>query len=537
VVSPDLAARAAAHGVATEYEDGWHKIVQVPEATVEAAIEAMAGGPGPSGGEAAATSPAACFLPDDMRIWGWAVQLYSARSADSWGIGDLGDLRRLADWSAGQGAKMIIVNPLHAGRTHPTVEPSPYYPTSRRFRHPIYLRLPQQNVEAGALNDDPHIDRDRIWPLKLAALERMWAAFAGDERFDRYVAERGKALEEFALFCALTDVHGGSWREWPAELQHASTPAVAQFAREHHDKVRFHQWLQWMLEDQLMAVASRVSVIQDLAVGIDPNGADAWALQDLLAPGMRVGAPPDMFNPDGQDWGLPAFDPWRLRAAEYVPFADALRANMVPGGGIRIDHILGLFRLFWIPEGADPHEGTYVKYPHDELFDVVARESQAAGAFAIGEDLGTVPPGVHETMQARKVLSYRLFWFEEDPPAQYPFQSLAAVTTHDLPTITGVLSGSDPSDELKQRIESAEPAGASVQEIIEDVYGQLAEAPSAIVAISLEDGLGVAERPNHPGTVNADNWSRALPLTIEGIEQDNRATALAAAVNRRRTAV
>ncbi len=296
-------------------------------------------------------------------------------------------------------------------------------------------------------------------------------------------------------------------------------------------RVRFHQWLQWMLDDQLMDVAGRLAVIQDLAVGIDPNGADAWALQDLLADGIRVGAPPDAFNTAGQDWGLPAFDPWALRAANYEPFADALTANMVSGGGIRIDHILGLFRLFWIPEGADPREGTYVQYPHDEMFEVVARASQSAGAFVIGEDLGTVPPGVHETMAARRVLSYRLFWFEDVPPSEYPFRSLAAVTTHDLPTITGVLSGSDPSDELRKRIEDVEPAGASIQEDIEDVYSKLAAAPSAIVAISLEDGLGVAERPNHPGTVNADNWSRALPFTIEEIEQSERARALAAKVS------
>ena len=418
MVDADLAARAAHYGVATEYENDRHEIQQVPAATIEAAIAAMADGPGPGAVDDSGAG-GACYLPEDMRIWGWAVQLYSTRSASSWGIGDLGDLRTLADWAAAQGARTIVVNPLHAGRTQPTVESSPYYPSSRRFRHPIYLRVPGAEP---ALNEAPLIDRDVIWPKKLAALESAWRDFGGDPRFEKFVDERGASLEQFATFCALSEVHDGTWREWPADVQHAASPAVASFAREHRDRVRFHQWLQWQLDVQLHEVADRIAVVQDLAVGFDPNGADGWALQDLLAKGMRVGAPPDSFNRAGQDWGLPAFDPWRLRAAGYEPFADALRANLVRGGGIRIDHVLGLFRLFWIPDGADPHEGTYVRYPHNELLDVVARASRDAGAFVMGEDLGTVPPGVHEALQARKLLSYRLFWFEDDPPASYPFQ-------------------------------------------------------------------------------------------------------------------
>ncbi len=284
--------------------------------------------------------------------------------------------------------------------------------------------------------------------------------------------------------------------------------------------------------------------MHDLAVGFDPGGADAWVWQDLVALDARIGAPPDEFNRAGQDWGLPPFIPWRLRAARYEPFVETLRAVLRGAGGLRVDHVMGLFRLFWVPPGAGPADGAYVRYPAGDLLDLLALESARAGAVVVGEDLGTVEPGVRTELAERAVLSMKLLWFEDDPPEAWPERSLALVTTHDLPTIAGVWTGSDLGDQrtagvpaveegmadLHRRLERRSGASddAPVADVVVAAHRALAAAPSALVAATLEDALGVPERPNMPGTVDTwPNWSLALPVPLEEVEADPTVAAVA----------
>lgn len=493
-------------------------------------------------------SPGHCFLPTDLRVWGWAAQLYATRSRSSWGIGDLADLRHLGEWSAGQGAATLLLNPLHAALPEIPQEPSPYFASSRCFRNPLYLRVEElpgaaqletldRLAAAGrALNHDRRIDRDAVWTLKSEALEQLYAGFPGDPAFERYRAERGQALQGYALFCALGEEYGYDWKKWPDGVRHPDRPGVAAFAATGagRQRTRYFAWLQWHLEQQLQAASRPLGLVQDLAIGTDRRGADAWMWQDSFALGMRVGAPPDEFNTLGQDWGLPPFDPWRLRAAAYEPFIQILRWGMGDGAGLRFDHVMGLFRLFWIPPDADPTQGTYVRYPWQDLLDILALESHRAGAFVVGEDLGTVEDFVRYELYVRQVLSYRLLWFEPDPPDRgtWPQQALAAVTTHDLPTIAGLLTGSDlerqraldlhPNEAstatLRDKLRSwtGVPDDAPVEVVIEQAYRLLGRAPCAIVTATLDDALGVEERPNMPGTMgDVPNWSLALPAPLE----------------------
>lgn len=505
--------------------------------------------------------PRRCHLPAELRSWGWTVQLYGARSAGSWGMGDLADLRRLARWSADHGAGVLAVNPLHAALPLDEQQPSPYFPSSRRFRNPLYLRIEEVPgaAEIGAdldelaaagrrLNGDPRIDRDAIWTLKRSALELTWVRFGGDPSFDAYRRAHGTSLETYATFCSLAEHHGTAWPDWPAEHRHPDQPEVATWATGHADRVRFHAWLQWRLDDQLARAGDGLDLVGDLAIGVDPGGADAWAWQDVLAPGVRVGAPPDDFNTQGQDWGLPPFVPWKLRAARYEPFVETLRAGFAHAGGLRIDHVMGLFRLFWIPPGADAVDGAYVRFAADEMLALVALESVRAGALVVGEDLGTVESGVRETLAERGVLSYRLVLFEPEPPETFPAQALAAVTTHDLPTVTGLLSGSDLADQRAIGLDPNEDGTAQLADRLTAVAGvreeddvtvelhrRLGRSPSMLVSGTLDDALGVPERPNMPGTTDEwPNWSIPLPKPLEEILADPEVEAISAALGRTR---
>ncbi|MBO0688915.1 MAG: 4-alpha-glucanotransferase, partial [Candidatus Dormibacteraeota bacterium] len=368
------------------------------------------------------------------------------------------------------------------------------------------------------------LDRDRVLDLKLQALEALFARFPGDPGLDAYREREGETLELFATFCVLCEHHGRRWREWPAELRHPGRPEVRAFAVRHAGRIRFHAWLQWQLDRQLAAAATELPPIHDLAVGVDPDGADAWLFQDVLARGVTVGAPPDPFAAQGQDWSVPPFDPWRLRRAAYEPFVRTLRANLRHGLGLRIDHVMGLFRLFWIPEGLGPQAGAYVRYPHRELLGILALESRRAGALVVGEDLGTVEADVRAELQRHRVLSYRLLWFEQQPPAGYPAEALAALTTHDLPTLAGIWEGADPDPGIRDRLRrhGGVREGASVAEAAAAAYGTLAASPCRLVAATLEDALGVVERPNRPGTGDPDNWSLALPVALPALLEDPR---------------
>lgn len=502
-------------------------------------------------------SPRRC--PEAPRAWGWAVQLYALRSAASWGMGDLGDLAELARWSAGRGAGVVMTNPLHAGPPIPDQNPSPYYASSRAWRNPLYLRV-EDLPGADALGDDltrlaaagralsaePLVDRAAVFQLKFEAFERLFATFeasaGSSERadFEAYLADKGAALARFATYCALAERHGAAYGTWPSELQHPDSDAVATLAAsaEVITRMRFHAWLQWRTAQQVeRAAGAGVQLVGDLAVGFDPEGADAWVYQDLLAHGCRVGAPPDAFNADGQDWGLPPFIPWKLRAAAYEPIIATLRSCLAGGGGLRIDHVMGLFRLWWIPPGAGARDGAYVRYPAEELLDVLAIEATRAGAFVVGEDLGTVEPEVREEMRARRLLGNRVLWFEPEPPSGFSESALASIATHDLPTVAGLWSGADLDEQrrvwgfanedgaalFRERLMAATGLGpdAAVPEVVAGAHVALATAPSAVVLGQLDDACAALDRPNLPGTVDErPNWRIPLPLTLEQIQAD-----------------
>lgn len=495
-------------------------------------------------------SPGRCFLPDDLRAWGFAAQLYAARSRASWGIGDLGDLARLGRWTRGLGGGAVMINPLTAATPVAPIEPSPYYPSSRRYRNPLFLRIEElpgwdglgadfraRLTSAGtALNSERRIDRDAIFRLKQEALEALFASFGGEHGFDWFCAGEGQALTDFATYAALAERHGKDWRQWPAGLRRPDGADVAVFrAGEGAARVRFHAWTQWLIDGQLARASKEIAVVHDLPIGLDVAGADAWCWQDMMARDVSVGAPADEFNANGQDWGLTPFIPWRLRAAHYRPFIETIRAMLRHAGGLRIDHVMGLFRLFWIPRALGAKGGAYVRSRADELLSIVALESLRAKAFIIGEDLGTVEPGVRETLAAQRMLSYRLLYFEPSPPEQFPELALSSVTTHDLPTIAGLWTHKDlealkriglaPNEDgtkaLREKLRNLGglDEGASVETAIEAVHRALARAPSRILLATLDDAVAVPERPNVPGTVREwPNWSLALPQTLEEIE-------------------
>lgn len=509
-------------------------------------------------------SPGVCYLPQRLQLWGWSAQLYALRSARSWGIGDFTDLRELGQWSARElGAGLIMVNPLQAALPIIPQEPSPYSPSSRRYLNPLYLRIEEipgadllapelRRLAAGGseLNREASIDRDAAFKLKKDALDQLWNRFSGDAGFERFCRAEGEALTVFATFCALAEHHGSAWHKWPAEYRAPRSPDVARFAGDHKERVRFFQWVQWLLDEQLARAGAAIPLMQDLPIGVDPDGADAWAWQDVFADGVAVGSPPDEYNTQGQNWGLPPFVPWKLRAAGYEPFIETVRGALRHAGGLRIDHVMGLFRLYWVPQGADPRDGAYVRYPADELLAILALESARARAYIVGEDLGTVEESARKKLAAARVLSYRLLWFEEDHPKKYPKRALAAVTTHDLPTIAGLWTGDDLEAQrrldlepnaagalkMRERLRSMARVAddAPVEEVVRRAHELLAQAPSAIVTATLEDALAVRERPNIPGAP-ADSWTRALPASLEDFKSHPLPRQLAACFENRST--
>ncbi|MBA3280589.1 MAG: 4-alpha-glucanotransferase [Geodermatophilaceae bacterium] len=507
-------------------------------------------------------SPGRCWLPEGWRAWGWTVQLYAARSGSSWGFGDLRDLRSIREWAQAAGAGFLLVNPLHAvAPTYPQ-EPSPYLPASRRFRNPLYLRVedvPGADAvdltavqEFGrALSGLPLIDRDAVWRIKRQALQQIFDAGHTQsgtnwiEALAQWRASAGKPLEEFATWCALADDFGLDFHGWPADLRRPDGSAVARFRAENEPRIAFHSWLQLALEQQLITATAGMTVLQDLPIGVDGGGADAWVWQDQLADGVRIGAPPDLLSTEGQNWGSPPLIPWRMRAAGYDAFIAAIRATMAATGGLRIDHVMGLFRLWWLPAGGAPAEGAYVRYPSADLLNIVALESHRAQAIVVGEDLGTVEPGVREAMAEHAILSYKLLWFEEQAPQRWPSMSMAAVTTHDLPTVAGLWSGADLVEqrrlctsadeslvagaaELRTRLR---PAGltdqASPASAVEAAYELLARSPATLLSATLEDAVADERRPNIPGTPNRANWALPMPVRIEDLAGHPTATAIA----------
>lgn len=581
------------------------------------------------GGSASAESkfrfivaPERCYVPEwaeqGERQWGLALQLYSLRSERNWGIGDFQDLASIVEWAGKLGVGVLGLNPLHALKNSRPYHVSPYSPNSRLFLNDLYIDVeqvaecrtsaeiqkrladPSFRAQLEAARKNELVDYNAVSSAKRAVLDLCYRAFLRDNFegtepdlkpktargwfFHHYVQEEGEPLEQYALFQAIEDerqfVQSRSvvWADWPEHYRMPASEAVAEFKRRHMKKVRFFQYLQWLAADQLKALVTKtheggmpIGFYHDFALGSDRYGADGWRFQDVLAMKADCGAPPDAFAPEGQNWGLSPADPVRLRASGYELFIEMLRNNLRYGGAIRIDHVMALFRLFWIPRGLPASKGTYVHYPAEDLLAILALESARARTLVIGEDLGTVPDWVRDRLAVAGVLSYRVFYFERTAsgafksPESYPAQSLAVVTTHDLPTLNGYWEGSDietraklglfPSDQAritmlaerqveKTRIlaalksegllppavpDDAAQTPAMTTELAEAIHLYLARTPSWIVLASIEDVIGSRVQTNLPGTVDQyPNWCCKLPMTVEELTRDSRFEHLAA---------
>ena len=581
----ELTRRAQAHGVATSYQDWRGRFVEVADETLAAVLSALGddGALGDDEPRLRASDPEVRALGDAVapfparRSWGFAVQLYSVRSRSSWGHGDLRDLADLTAWSGRDlGADFVLVNPLHAAEPRPPVSPSPYLPMSRRQISPLYLRIEdipeywglsasdRARVEAlagplrAASTTAALIDRDAVWAAKRAALElirtvRLTASRRAE--LDAFLARDRRALEDWAAWCAIADVHGPDWREWPRALTDPGSAEVTELRRTLADRIEFHAWVQWLAAEQFSAAqqAARragmtIGVITDLAVGAHPGGADAGARQDVIVPGVSVGAPPDEFNQRGQNWTLPPWHPGGLVAQAGRPLAELIAANTRNAGGLRVDHVMGLARLWWIPAGMSPDRGTYVRYDHELMGGVLAAEVARADALAIGEDLGTVEPWLRKFLAGRRVLGTSMLWFERRAdgtprrPGGWRRGCLATVGTHDMPPAAAFLTGEQVTIRAKlgllTRPEAEERAAAhaemdgwlamlaredllprqartrnpSPEEFTVALYAYLTRTPAVLVGVSLAEAAGERRPQNMPGTVDEyPNWR--IPLT------------------------
>jgi 4-alpha-glucanotransferase len=615
VVDDELAALAEAHGVATYYEDAGQRRADVdpdvvvavlaqldvdastPEA-VRRALAAPAKPPGTvvlregdvldetgtvdleDGGrlELPAALPLGYHRFGDRtvivaprklrpvpRSWGWMLQLYAMRSAESWGMGDYGDLATLARRSAAElGAGVLLVNPVQAISPTSPVERSPYSPSSRRFANPLYLRIadipayanadPETRAKIDALrppNDTDLIDYDAVWAAKAKALELLW-------RHEEHHAPEGDLLD-FARFCALAEAHGPDWREWPAAQQDPAT------ATADPERVAFHAWLQELCEQQLAAARRAahdagmpVGVVHDLPVGVNPGGADTWAVRDAFAADVTVGAPPDAFSEQGQDWGLPPWRPDRLAEQGYEPFRAVVRSVLRHADGIRIDHVAGLWRLWWVPPGEPPKRGTYVYYDEDAMLAVLTLEAHRANAVVVGEDLGTIEPRVTAALHEHGILSSAVLWFQREydlpdhpliPPEKWTTSAMASISTHDLPTVAGFLAAEHvrvraeldrfdgPVDrefraaerERGELLELLKQEGVDADDLVTAFHALLAKARSVLVLTSPQDALGETRQPNLPGTTDQyPNWRIPLPVGLDDLFADPRVRRVAA---------
>ena len=532
------------------------------------------------------------LLESSRRVWGVNAQLYSTRSASSWGIGDAADLADLAAICADKGADFLLINPVHASQPVSPLETSPYLPVSRRWLNPIYIR--PENIEEFAslsqasreaieqLRDETRqfdsredlIDRDCSWEAKRKALELIFAAprsYHRQSQLDHFIERGGSELSNYALWCALVEREGTI--ELPEDLARSSAPRVEMERLELADRVDFYQWCQWVAAEQLehaqhvaREVGMEIGIMADLAVGVHGYGSEKWSRPELFANGMCVGAPPDVYSQQGQNWSQPPWSPRSLAESGYLPLRDMVRAALANAGAVRIDHILGMFRLWWIPDGCSATEGTYVYYDHEAMMGVILLEAQRAGAVVIGEDLGVVEPWVRDYLRERGVLGTSVVWFEKEGggwplrPEHYRDRALAAVNIHDLPPTLGYIRGiqttlrselgllTDDIEtvragdrlELEQMnarlleygcVDGAQP---SERETVEGLYRYVAQTPSKLVVASLVDAVGDVRPQNMPGT-GADlypNWcvplcdSNGDEVPIEELPTDERLTSL-----------
>ncbi len=531
-------------------------------------------------------APQRCYLPPSLlsghKAFGVAAHLYTLRSSADQGIGDLTTLARFAEVTGRRGAELVGLNPLHALFPEHRDHASPYHPSDRRFLDPIYIDVTaadvvgesaevQQRLDArgpaiAALRALKNVDYEQVWGVKLAVLRAAFAAF--DKRrkrtrrdadigaFDSFVRAGGTALANFAVFAAVSDERDGQpWRAWPADLARPESSGVTAFAKAMAEQVDFQLYLQWLADQQLGAAAKAgrdagltLGFYRDLAVGTAPDGAEAWANQGVYAQGISVGAPPDAFSAEGQIWGLPPPNPTVPGRAWLDTFSHLLAANMGHAGALRIDHAMGLSRLFWIPDGAPGSAGAYVHYPLEEMIGELSLESHRSRCLVIGEDLGTVAPGFRDRMAAADILSYRVLFFEREkkglgflPASDYPRNAVACVATHDLPTFAGWWQGAEIEERRKigsftpaeadkaeaerkiERLKLAEVLGkpalaenrVASQDLVADVHHFMASTPSMLVVAQADDLVGETVAVNLPGTnTERPNWRRRLVVDV-----------------------
>ncbi len=541
-------------------------------------------------------APERCYEPpviaDGRKLWGLALQLYSVRSRRNWGIGDFTDLGRLAEEAGAMGADLLGLNPLHALFPSDPDLNSPYSPASREFLNTLYIdpeAIPEFGdcEAASALVSSPafqrrlaelrqpdYVDYAGVWAVKEEVLRLMFehfeaqAAASRAAQFEKFINNHGQAIENIATFYALQahfteSGRPGGWQAWPPAYQSPGSDAVAAFRRSHLPAIRYFMFLQWIASEQLAAAERRardagmaVGLYRDLAVGIDSGGANAWADRQLYTVGASIGAPPDPLALAGQDWGIPPMRPDVLRDRGYQPFVDLLRANMGRGGALRIDHVMVLYRLWWVPAGRPSSEGAYVYYDLHDLMGILALESQRHECLVIGEDLGVVPPAIREAMPDFGVFSYRVFYFEWETdgraldPASYPRHALVTVTTHDLPSLVSYWHGTDialreqlklyPDDSLREAVSHGrvkerrailealyrqdllpeavkeDPESGMDEELSGAIQAYLARSRAAVMMVQPEDWLHMDAPVNVPGTSDEHpNWQRKLSEDLE----------------------
>jgi len=559
--------------------------------------------------------PAKAFLPPAMatgrKVAGVGVALYGVRSETNWGIGDFSDLKKVIDWARDDlHVEFVGVNPLHALFNNRPFNSSPYLPSSRLYANFIYLDVTrlvelEETSQAKALVDSPetqqlirrlraeeYVNYEEVAALKLRVLREVFAAFIehygsagrGTERWERFESYRkgeGVYLERYATFCALQEHFrsvlptAATWREWPAAFGNAGSPEVQEFQRKHEQEILFWAYVQWQLDEQLhdaqqhaLQRGMMIGLYHDQALAVDRNGADCWAWPEFYHDGFGVGAPPDSFAPGGQDWGFPPPDRDRHRSSGYELFLKQLQASCKHGGALRIDHVMQIHHLFWIPPNGTPADGVYVKDYEQDLLNVLALASQENQTVIIGEDLGTVPRNFRETLMGRGVFSYRLFYFERDSGGnllchwEYPQSALVSVSTHDLPTFAGFWLGEDidtrrnigmldAEEEKKFREDRTNHKAKIIEKLVQEgflpapvahaawistfptdelhsaVLKFLFHTPSALVMINQEDILLDRRQQNLPSTTwQNPNWVTKMGYTVEELRNDPEAKRL-----------